>query len=239
MTGLTKVSVIYSIFNEEKNQFFWGSLSRYKNIKGIEIICVDGGSSDKTIKMLSKYSSIKVIESIEKKRSKRLNIGIQESMSDLVLLHHPRSIMDEKALEYLVKESLNLKWGGYTHQFDRKNIFFKFTSWYSNIIRFDLKNIIYLDHCIFVRKEFLFKIGCLETIDIFEDTVLSLNLKKISKPKRLNFNVITSSIRFTKNGIIKQSLLNQFLKILFLLKFDNKKMNKEYEKNLNLNSKYE
>ena len=69
--------------------------------------------------------------------------------------------------------------------------------------------------------------------------LLSLNLKKISKPKRLNFNVITSSIRFTKNGIIKQSLLNQFLKILFLLKFDNKKMNKEYEKNLNLNSKYE
>jgi hypothetical protein len=76
-------------------------------------------------------------------------------------------------------------------------------------------------------------------VDIFEDTELSIRLSKVSKPKLIPIKVTTSAIRFSKNGLWKQSLMNQSLKAAYHLGIDPKKMNSLYEKGLSLNSKYE
>lgn len=74
-------------------------------------------------------------------------------------------------------------------------------------------------------------------VDIFEDTEISYILRRHAKPKILNFESKTSSVRFQKNGFIKQSIINQYLKVLYHLKFSKKKMNRLYEKGLDLNKK--
>jgi hypothetical protein len=99
-----------------------------------------------------------------------------------------------------------------------------------------MKSIYYLDHCIFVRRDLLIDIGIPE-VEIFEDTILCLNLKKYAKPKLLNKNSITSSIRFDKNGYYFQSFLNQLMKIGFYLNIPLSKLNYFYEKSLELNAK--
>ncbi len=115
----------------------------------------------------------------------------------------------------------------------------KFTSFYSNYIRGDLRGIYYLDHCIYSEKKLLEEIGLVPEIDIFEDTAICIKLRKLSKWKRLDSKSTTSAIRFNKNGFWKQALLNAKLKLKYSFGVFHEDLNKDYEKKMDLNSKYE
>lgn len=173
-----------------------------------------------------------------KSRAERLNIGFHKSRGSIVLFHHPRSFVEPAGIQQLIdlSEMQNREemWGGFTHQFDKAHWLLKFTSWYSNEIRGKGKGILYLDHCIFFSRE-LWKQN-IPHVEIFEDTLLSYNFLKKSKPVILPFKSQTSAVRFEKNGLWRQSLMNQVLKIGFFLKVPHTTMNLIYEKGLGLNN---
>ena len=50
---------------------------------------------------------------------------------------------------------------------------YKFTSWWSNYIRGDIRKIYYLDHCIFFKKHILDEVNPCH-LEIFEDTAQSV-----------------------------------------------------------------
>ena len=211
----------------------------------VEVICVDSFSKDNTVQIIESKKApefnIRMIQCETNSRAKRLNIGIKEAIGEVVFLHHPRSIIDRNSLNYLAENYNQLSWGGLTHKFDRNHYLLKFTSWYSNQIRGKWRSILYLDHCIFFRRELLENDKSpVPEVDIFEDTYLSLKLKKITKSSAviLPFNSQTSAIRFEKNGIWLQAIMNQILKICYMLNVPHKTMNKIYEKGLSLNSRY-
>lgn len=170
-------------------------------------------------------------------RAERLNIGFHKSKGNIILLNHPRSLVEIKGLNYLAslsnRKDLSPEWGGFIHKFSMKHPLLNYTSWYSNRVRANLSGILYLDHCIYFHRDLW--IEDLPPIEIFEDTVLSRYFKKHSRPKILPFTSETSAIRFEKNGVFNQLWLNQFMKICFYLGIDHKKMNKLYEKKIKLN----
>jgi GT2 family glycosyltransferase len=139
----------------------------------------------------------------------------------------------------LANLSTDNRWGAFTHQFSISHPLLDFTSWYSNYIRGGLRSIYYLDHCIFAQKQLLLDVGLLPDIDIFEDTEICLRLKKQGKPIRLPFISQTSAVRFQVQGIYQQALKNQYLKWLYYFNRSDTKMNRLYEKGLELNTKYE
>lgn len=197
----------------------------------------------RSISCLKKLSSVELIfvsQSEAHSRAERLNIGMHRSHGNIVLFHHPRTYLDPKGIEYLIKlseaNSEQSIWGGFTHCFDNDHFLLRFTSWYSNNIRARRRGIVYLDHCIFFKRELWHH--DLPKVDIFEDTLLSQFLRKKAPPVILPYQSTTSSIRFQKNGILKQSLINQILKLAFYLKFSDRLMNRFYEKQLSLNSTY-
>ncbi|MCW7468480.1 glycosyltransferase family protein [Leptospira kanakyensis] len=147
-------------------------------------------------------------------RAERLNIGFHRSTGEVVLFHHPRTGLPKEAIDHLIKlscdSSREMVWGGFFHQFDKNHILLRFISWYSNFIRLKWKGIVYLDHCVFFDRR-LWK-SDLSIEAIFEDTELSLKFRKILWPVLFPYPAITSAHRYIKNGIIKQSLLNQILK---------------------------
>ena len=239
---LKKLSIIFPTFNEEKNPFFWKSLELCCSLDSIEIWVCDGGSSDQTLKRLSPYCSqfsfLKVLLCKRKNRSQQLQMGFSHSTGKLILLHHPRSLLSLEGMRYLLDYGQNLTWGGFTHQFDDPHPLLKFTSWYSNQIRAQKKGIIYLDHCLYFRRNLVRQDHFFPHVEIFEDTLISLYLRKeIGKPQILPTLSLTSSVRFKKNGIFYQSLLNQILKLAFIFHFSDQTMNRIYEKGLNLNSR--
>ncbi|MCW7500919.1 glycosyltransferase family protein [Leptospira soteropolitanensis] len=153
-------------------------------------------------------------------RAERLNMGFHKTKGELVLFHHPRSFLPPEAINHLIELSCKkvpeICWGGFLHQFDKEHMFLRLVSWYSNSIRFRRKGIVYLDHCIFFDRR-LWKTD-LKIQYIFEDTELSLEFCKISWPILLPYPAITSAHRFEKNGIMKQLVLNQILKLGYFLK---------------------
>ena len=231
------LSVIIPTFNEIKNGYIQTSFNLLKNLSDTEIICVDSGSTDGTKELIEK-NGFKLISIDTTSRAKRLNIGIESAKGEMLLLHHPRSLLSVDAISELQVNQEDLYWGAFTHKFDLNHPLLNFTSWWSNKIRGDLRHIFYLDHCLFIRKEIFEQIGLIPEVDIFEDTELSLMLRSFCEPLRLEGKSLTSATRFSTNGIWKQALLNQVLKWKYYFKFNHKEMNKSYEKNTKLNSDY-
>ncbi len=230
------ISIIIPCFNEEKNPYFQKLLTSYDHLDA-ELIFVMSPSHDKTEQMiLQSGHSLYSLETHS--RAERLNLGIKNAKSQMILLHHPRSLIQSQGLEYLINHSENLNWGGFTHKFDLAHYLLTFTSWYSNFARADIKKIFYLDHCIFAKKDLLEKINLLSPIDIFEDTDLSLKLNKLISPVRLPFISQTSSIRFSINGVWRQAILNQILKFQYRKGISHEEMNEVYERHTSLNVDY-
>ncbi|MEQ1722486.1 MAG: hypothetical protein ABL930_04875 [Pseudobdellovibrio sp.] len=166
-------------------------------------------------------------------RAERLNKGFFQTKAQIILFHHPRSWLSADAFSLLLKLSQNKPiWGGFTHQFDISHPLLKFTSWYSNFIR-GRRGILYLDHCIYFHRS-LWTQDILP-VAIFEDTILSKNFLKQMPPIIQKPISYTSAIRFVKNGIWRQAVMNQFLKVAFYFKLPQDKMNTIYEKGLGLN----
>lgn len=236
---MPSLSVIIPTLNEEKNPYFYKILTLLSSYKNIEVIVSDGGSCDETSLLCSKFN-VKYLSNKTTSRAERINQGIKHSSNKMILLQHPRSLISNDGVEFLIKNSNKLKWGGFKHSFDLEHPILSFTSWYSNNVRGNLRGIIYLDHCIFLKKSMAVSIGKLPPVDIFEDTILSQKLlEKYGKPKVLSYKVTTSAIRFKTNGIFKQAIMNQLLKIKYYKGADNIEMNKIYEKDLELNAHYE
>jgi hypothetical protein len=218
--------------------------SVFENEDSFEFIVVDRMSEDKTVAYIKSLplfqkspEKLKVIQTSSNERGKRLLEGCKIASGWIILLHHPRSFLEREGILSLMLMRETFFWGGYTHRFDWESPLLNFTSWYSNHVRADLRHIFYLDHCIFINHDLLLKIE-FPDVPIFEDTILSERLNKICRPIRLPSISTTSSIRFRKNGILYQALLNQVMKLGFFLGVPLYKLNIFYEKSLELNSKY-
>lgn len=238
---MISLSIIIPVFNEMGVGHLEKNLKLLAPFENIEVICVDSMSSDGTFEMIQVYEYVKCYRTDSNLRAQRLNIGIRESQGHMILLCHPRSLLSNDGIKYLLKEYSKLEWGGFTHRFDKDSLGLQFTSWYSNQIRAKICSNLYLDHCIFIKKDLVDYFGrnnLLEKVSIFEDSLLSFKLRTYSSAKILDFEVKTSSIRFDKNGFFYQGLLNQVLKVLFFIGVSEDLMNKFYERSLSLNSKY-
>ena len=229
------ISIIIPVGTEKSLELYQSILQSYEDEKDIELIWV---SQNEFVNNWLVENGQTLIDHETKNRAQRMNLGIEKARGELILLNHPRSVLQQGAMEELRKAGFGKGnfWGGFTHEFleDSKPLL-EFTSWYSNKVRLQLRGIIYLDHCIFFRKSMLKGPTYVPEVDIFEDTEFSLKLLNYSWPVRLGFKSYTSAVRFKKNGALKQALLNQVVKIAYLLKLSPSTINKIYEHGLWLN----
>ncbi len=237
MPCCNSLSIIIPTFNEVRHGYIKKILDELCGIKGVEIIIVDGGSSDST-EQICKSMADSCLLLPNSNRGQRMNYGYKMSKGDVLLFHHPRSFISKHAVDDLKQFSAAAGqdfWGGFTHKFDQDSIGLRFTSWYSNYIRRRISGIIYLDHSIFATRNLIEKAGGFPERAIFEDTVFSKRLNEFSKPLLMKNTSVTSSVRFEKNGFLVQSIMNQIMKICFLCNMSDSRMNAIYEKGLNLN----
>ena len=165
-----------------------------------EIICVDGGSTDKTLEIAEQYG-VKVVLT-EKGRAKQMNLGAHLATGDVLYFLHadtyPPHHFDQFILE-AVNSGFNA--GCFRMRFDTNNLFLRFFAWFSRI------NILLCrggDQSLFVERNLFRKIGGFnETYHIYEDTECIGRLYKAAKFQVLPSYVITSARKYREIGVLK------------------------------------
>lgn len=225
-----KYSLVLPTFNEAASGVLQANLSQFAGRTDVECLCVDGGSTDGTA-ALARYAGVPWIAAPGRTRAARLNIGMRAARGRWIVCVHPRSLLPPDALAGLDALVDPLAWGGWTHTFDHAHPLLRFTSWYSNRMRADRRSIFYLDHCLFLRRDLVNTLGTelFPDVPIFEDTEASLRLRALGRGVRLPQRVVTSSIRFTRAGVFRQSWRNQCAKLWYRAGLDLVQLNRLYE----------
>lgn len=226
---------IFSLYNEAGNPYLWQNLDLLGH-RGQQLVVVDGGSTDTTISQLAQRG-VTFLTVSHSTRGQRFDQGLAQTDARDVIFVHPRTLLTEAVILSAEQLPLNSDWGAFTHSFDSQHPILRFTSWWSNHIRGDRRGIFYLDHVLWARREALLKVGGFPHDAIFEDTLLCQRLLTSSLPLRLPETTVTSSLRFRKNGLVKQVLLNQIAKLQFYLRINTRNINQSYEQGLELNGR--
>lgn len=219
------ISIIVPVLNEEKT--IENTLSRLSSLKGEkEIIVVDGGSRDNTVKIASKYCI--VLES-QKGRAKQMNAGAKIAKGSVLWFVHSDSIVQPDSLEG-IKNTINQGYigGGFSlcfYDYDTK--FMRFVSKSSNW-RAKFLGLFFGDQGIFVRKDIFYELGGFKEIEIMEDWDFAKRLEKKGKINLLDIKIGTSARRFKTGGQLKTLLLMHKLKILYILGVSPSKIYKMY-----------
>lgn len=213
-----KLSIIIPVLNEAA--VIAPTLSGLEIVKSndVEIIVVDGGSTDRTVEIASQTADRVLIE--PGGRAIQMNHGAKHARGTYLLFLHADTRMPSNTVEIL-KQCFehNCVWGRFDIRLSGLNPLFRVVECCVNV-RSWLSGIASGDQGIFVKGGIFHKLGGYPEIPIMEDIALSKQLKKISRPVCLRHKVITSSRRWEQRGILCTILLMWTLRLLYFLGAD-------------------
>lgn len=159
-----------------------------------------------------------------------MNKGAGEAQSDILLFLHADTILPERALELIVNalSEKKLMGGAFDLTIDGQGFAYrlieKMGSWRSRLSR-----IPYGDQAIFVRKDLFRSIGGFRDIPLMEDVEFMRRVKKGGgKICILQQPVKTSARRWQKEGVVRCTLRNWVLIVLYLLGVSPEKLARWY-----------
>lgn len=123
------ISVIIPILNEEETIGMLLQHLHDTSRNSIEIIIVDGGSTDNSQNIVKKFSKVILLES-EKGRAKQMNVGAQHANGSILYFLHADSLPPKDFDSLILKEvKKGNKAGCFRMQFDSKHWWLGLTSW--------------------------------------------------------------------------------------------------------------
>lgn len=193
----------------------------------IEIIVVDGGSSDETIANAEKVEAI-VVKS-GKGRAKQMNKGASVAKGELLYFLHADSIPPANFDQSILNAyHYGAKIGCFRLAFDVEHWFLKANSWFT---RFDVNAVRFGDQSLYVSKEIFLKSGGFrEDLLIMEDQEIIHRLKQHGNFTVMNDYVTTSARKYLDNGIFRMQGIFFRIWTLYYLGYSQEKILKIYKK---------
>jgi rSAM/selenodomain-associated transferase 2 len=208
-----KVSVIIPALNEQGQI---GKTLEAVSALGndLEIIVVDGGSSD-TTKQIALAKGAQVYDSVPG-RARQMNLGAELSTGDALLFLHADTQPPPTALASIVAalSRAQVSGGSFRLKFDYEHPILRFSSWLS---RLDTPLIHYGDSGYFVSRSAFRELGGFRDIPILEDFDFFSRLSRRFEIEIIKEPVITSARRFVEKGCVKLQLLSVLVVLLYLL----------------------
>lgn len=182
----------------------------------VEIIVVDGGSTDGTCDVVSQMPSVRLIHSPVKGRAVQMNLGAREAKGDILLFLHADTILPDGFEELVLKacSGESVVGGAFCLRFDAGHWLLRVISVFT---RFNIKWITVGDHAMFFKRELFEQLGGFPEIPLLEDLEFQLEVRKHGKMVRVQASVITSARRFLRNGVARQTLLDAYILLSYYL----------------------
>lgn len=198
------------------------------NAKEIELIIVDGGSTDKTIDFANECGAT-IIESEHKGRAAQMNKGASIAKGEILYFLHADSIPPQNFIAHILDAHKNGATSGcFRLAFDYKHWFLKTQSWCT---RFDVNAIRFGDQSLFITNEAFKKSGGFrEDLLMMEDQEIIHRIKKHGKFTIINAYVTTSARKYLDNGIYRMQTIFYCIWFLYYVGFSQQKLLKLHKK---------
>lgn len=183
--------------------------------ENVEIIVVDGGSTDGTISIAEKRAA-QILRS-ERGRGRQLQAGGAAARGEILWFVHADTIAAPDAVSKIktVLKNPAVAGGNFKIRFDGDRRAAEFLTWLYP--KLNLLGLIYGDSAIFVRREIYEKIGGFRPFPIFEDLDFVERLRRTGKIITLPSIVTTSSRRFENKSFALTFLRWAILQLLYWL----------------------
>ena len=208
------LSIIIPCLNEEDGISASLEALAPMRARGVELIVVDGGSTDRTIDRARPGADI-VIASTPG-RALQMNEGARRATGDVLLFLHAdsRLPMNANALIENGLASTRRVWGRFDVTITGRHALFPVIAGAMNM-RSRLSGIATGDQAIFVKRAVFELIGGYPAIALMEDIALTRALKRESRPACIANKVVTSGRRWEKHGVTRTILLMWRLRLAY------------------------
>lgn len=210
------LSIIIPVYNEEKR--LPKLLQHLDNISAgyiAEIVVVDGGSSDKSCKIASEYSNVRLIHS-EKGRAAQMNAGAKIGSFEVLYFLHADSFpppnFDALILKAIEKGN---KAGCFQMKFDKDHWWLNLMSQFTRLNHISCRG---GDQSLFVERNLFEEIGGFdESYKVYEDNEIIKRLYRKGKFTVIKEWLTTSARLYERMGVWNTQLL--FIEIYWKRRF--------------------
>jgi rSAM/selenodomain-associated transferase 2 len=197
-----QISVIIPVLNEQEYMHhIFKHITQQKSKDGLlEIVVVDGGSTDQTVAVAKEYGA-KVVQG-QKGRAKQMNLGARVASGGILYFLHvdtlPPTHFDTSILTAIQEGH---KAGCFQMRFDQDSNFLKFFGWCTRI---NLRVCRGGDQSLFISRSFFEELdGFNESYVIYEDNEFIGRIYRRTPFKILPDRVITSARRYREKGMVR------------------------------------
>jgi len=208
------ISIIIPTLNEEST--LASTIKTVQGGEGIEIIVVDGGSSDSTLEVAHSLE-VKIVSS-NGGRAGQMNAGARESCGSLLLFLHADTALPagyDSCIRRILSDR-SIVAGAFRLAIDAPGISFRIIEYGANL-RSKYFHLPYGDQALFMRRQDFNRAGWFPEIALLEDFSLIRKMQKLGRVALAPLAVKTSARRWLRQGIFYTTILNQLILIAYII----------------------
>jgi rSAM/selenodomain-associated transferase 2 len=198
------ISVIIPTLNEE--DYIFQAIQSFRRQNPQEIIVVDGGSTDDTLRLASQAN--RVLTTLPG-RARQMNAGAQQAQGEVLLFIHADCTLEEGSLAMIEKalQHPRVMAGCFRMHVTAPGWLFRLVDACATG-RVRLTGLAYGDQGLWVRREDFFRLGGFPLLRFMEDVFISKKLRQLGRMEVLPRKIFVSPRRWQKVGLLRQTLRN-------------------------------
>ena len=222
-----QLSIVIPAFNEASNIVETLTPLQAMRSRGVEVILVDGGSTDAT-KVLATPLVDRVFDS-DQGRARQMNAGANAALGDVLLFLHADSELPTEADGLLLTalQSTSQHWGRFDVAIAGNHFFLPVIAWFMNQ-RSRLTGIATGDQGLFMTRAAFRAAGEFANVPLMEDVAICAALKNVGAPICLKQRITTSGRRWEKHGVWRTILLMWRIRLAYFFGADPVNLHRVY-----------